>query len=151
MILKNNNIPKIRLPYIFKQYIAWGEMDAFQHLNHIMYLRYFENARVEFLKDLNLWNPEEKSNFGPVIAKLEVEYLKQVRYPEFLDVTIGILNLTSRSFVIGCTMWNQKNEIVFTGKGNFFWINFSTNKILTLPEEIRNKLEKFLISFEKHK
>ena len=26
--------------------VAWGEMDAFQHVNNIVYFRYFESARI---------------------------------------------------------------------------------------------------------
>ena len=28
--------------------IAWGDMDAFQHVNNVMYLRYFESARIAY-------------------------------------------------------------------------------------------------------
>jgi acyl-CoA thioester hydrolase len=56
MSLKNI-VPAIRLPYVYKQYVSWGEMDAFQHINHVVYSKYFENARVEFLKDMGVWLP----------------------------------------------------------------------------------------------
>jgi acyl-CoA thioester hydrolase len=26
--------------------VAWGEMDSFQHVNTIVYFRYFESARI---------------------------------------------------------------------------------------------------------
>lgn len=28
--------------------VAWGEMDAFGHVNNVVYFRYFESARIAF-------------------------------------------------------------------------------------------------------
>ena len=35
--------------------IAWGEMDAFGHLNNVHYFRYIEDARIAFLDALNFF------------------------------------------------------------------------------------------------
>lgn len=138
-------IPKIRFPFCYKQYVAWGEMDAFQHLNHIVYARYFENARVEFLKELGIWKPKEKSEYGPIITNLQIRYIKQVQYPDFLDITLGIFSLGSKNFSIACTMWNQAQELVVKAVGDFLWFNFATQKINSLPKHLKNELEKYQI------
>jgi acyl-CoA thioester hydrolase len=147
MSLKNS-VPLIRLPYVHKQYVSWGEMDAFQHLNHVVYVKYFENARVEFLKDMGIWDPTQKSEYGPVVAKLEMQFKKQVRYPAVLDVTIGLLELQRRNFTFGCTMWDQHNDLVYIALGNFYWIHFASGKIVSLPEEFKNKFRPYLITKE---
>jgi len=46
--------------YTSNMYRGEREMDAFQHLNHVVYVKYFENARVEFLKDMGIWDPTQK-------------------------------------------------------------------------------------------
>lgn len=145
MPLKNYRIPKVRLPYVYKQKVTWGEMDAFQHVNHVVYAKYFENARVEFLRDLNIWEPEKVSEFGPIVAKLEMQFKKQVKYPSVLDVTIGLLDLQSRSFTFGCTMWDENNDLVFMSVGDFYWIHFPSSRIVSLPEKYLEKFKPFLI------
>jgi len=32
--------------------VAWGEMDAYGHLNNIVYFRYFETARMAYFERL---------------------------------------------------------------------------------------------------
>ncbi len=34
--------------------VAWGEMDALQHVNNVVYFRYFETARIDFFNQINL-------------------------------------------------------------------------------------------------
>ncbi|MFN3603845.1 MAG: acyl-CoA thioesterase [Leptonema sp. (in: bacteria)] len=138
-------IPKKRLPFLHKQYVAWGEMDAFLHLNHVVFAKYFENARVELLRELDLWNIDAQNKEGPIITNLQIRYIKQVRYTDLLDVTLGILNITNRSFTIGCTMWNQKEELVIVAYGDFLWFDFTTQKIVSLPQNLKFKFVKYKI------
>ena len=39
-----------RYPVVIEIPVAWGEMDAFQHLNNIVYFRYFESARIAYFE-----------------------------------------------------------------------------------------------------
>jgi acyl-CoA thioester hydrolase len=41
-------------PVVIEIPIAWGDMDAFQHVNNIVYFRYFESARIAYFEKLNL-------------------------------------------------------------------------------------------------
>ena len=33
-------------PVVIEIPVAWGDMDAFQHVNNVAYFRYFESARI---------------------------------------------------------------------------------------------------------
>jgi acyl-CoA thioester hydrolase len=37
---------------VLTQDVIWGDMDAFQHVNNTVYLRYFETARIAGSKEL---------------------------------------------------------------------------------------------------
>ena len=41
-------------PVVFQSPVAWGEMDALGHVNNIIYFRYFESARMEYLRQIGL-------------------------------------------------------------------------------------------------
>lgn len=34
--------------------IAWGDMDAFQHVNNTRYFRYFEDARIAYFEEADI-------------------------------------------------------------------------------------------------
>lgn len=129
-------MPKpIRYSYSYLQKVAWGDMDAFGHVNHVVYAKYFENARANYFTDLKLWDtPDTSLQTGPVITHIQVEYRKQVRYPDTLEITMQVDSVSSRSFKISCTMWNQEGDCVATASGEFLWLNFVTQKPTQLPE-----------------
>ena len=39
-------------PIVTEIPVAWGEMDALQHVNNVVYFRYFETARIDFFNRL---------------------------------------------------------------------------------------------------
>lgn len=129
-------MPKpVRYSYSYLQKVAWGDMDAFGHVNHVVYAKYFENARANYFTDLKLWDTSgTSSQTGPVITHIQVEYRKQVRYPDTLEITMQVDSVSSRSFKISCTMWNQEGDCVATASGEFLWLNFVTQKPIQLPE-----------------
>ena len=42
-----------KLIHITKMPIRWGDMDAYGHVNNTIYFRYMEQARVEWIEDMN--------------------------------------------------------------------------------------------------
>lgn len=41
-------------PIVFEQRVAWGDMDAFGHVNNVIYYRYIESARLYYLDHLKI-------------------------------------------------------------------------------------------------
>ena len=40
-------------PVIHEQAVAWGDMDAFGHVNNVLYYRYIESARIKYMDILD--------------------------------------------------------------------------------------------------
>ena len=40
-------------PVVVAQAVVWGEMDAYRHVNNVVYFRYFENARIEYFRRID--------------------------------------------------------------------------------------------------
>lgn len=108
-------------------------MDAFGHLNHVIYAKYFENARVNFMSTNGLF-PTESVKEGPVIVRLELDYRRQVRYPEVLEITLAVKSYSSRGFTMSCSMWSSE-ECVLTGYAEFLWFSFENGKPGRIPEK----------------
>jgi thioesterase-3 len=64
------------------------ELDGFGHVNHANYLNYLEHARWDALAQEGITLPLlEKLQRWPVIAKLEIKYVKPAFMGETLDIT----------------------------------------------------------------
>jgi len=57
-------------PVIIEIPLAWGEMDAFQHLNNVVYFRYFESARIAYFDAIEAMTVMETTGVGPILAAI---------------------------------------------------------------------------------
>src|SRR4029077_12717598 len=55
-------------PVVVRQNVIWGEMDAYNHVNNVVYFRYFENARLEYMARLDWFNYEKETGIGPILS-----------------------------------------------------------------------------------
>ena len=55
-------------PVIIETPVAWGQMDAFRHLNNTAYFRFFESGRIAYFERLNLLEYMENTGVGPILA-----------------------------------------------------------------------------------
>ena len=53
-------------PVILAIPVAWGDMDAFQHVNNVVYFRYFESARIAYLERLDVAGFIQTTGIGPI-------------------------------------------------------------------------------------
>ena len=76
-------------PVIFEQKIAWGDMDAFGHVNNVMYYRYMESARIWYFDQLDIFSYDVNT----VVASNQCKYLKPIFYPDVLHIGVRVEEL----------------------------------------------------------
>ncbi len=55
------------------------ELDSYGHVNHSVYLNYFEQARWELIRKAGLFDQLEKAGLKLVVVKAEVRYVRELR------------------------------------------------------------------------
>lgn len=127
-----------KLIYECEQPVAWGDMDAFGHVNNVVYARYFETARARFFSEQGYWDdPGKPEKEGVILIGQQLRYRKQVRFPETLKIKVGISQVSSRGFTMQCAMFDSEGDVACEAEGNILWINFQTGKPARLPQEFR--------------
>ncbi len=117
--------------------VAWGDMDALRHVNNVSYTRYFETARAEYLVHLHRrFDYKLPENVTMILTKLEFNYRGQVVFPADLEVSIGPTKITRRTLVLGCSMWDIKdNRCVADGLSHHMWIDMAAGRAISMPPE----------------
>lgn len=113
--------------------IAWGDMDALGHVNNARYFDYFQEARIEWLQQVNI--PMNQST-GPVVIQIAATFLKPVVYPAMLTLKSYIHSLGRSSFQVEHELF-QEEELVTQGNSKIVWVDYLHNKSIPVPEEIR--------------
>ncbi|MEZ5054466.1 MAG: thioesterase family protein [Chitinophagales bacterium] len=133
----------IQFPFPIQQPVAWGDMDAFQHINNVLYFRYFETGRVEFFNKTNLWKLFDEEKIKIVVGKLECNYLREVKHPAQIEISVGIKKVGNTSLVVHQVIRNDGN-IVAHGEGIIVATNPETGKSTPWTEKIRAEFAKWL-------
>ena len=48
-------------PVVIEIPVAWGDMDAFQHVNNVTYFKYFESARIAYFEKIKFQELHRKN------------------------------------------------------------------------------------------
>lgn len=131
-------------PIIHHQPIHWGEMDAFNHLNNVVYYRYAESARIGYLQALGMFD----GNMVTVLAQSSCQYLRPVTYPDTLLLGVRCQRLGNTSIVMEYSYYSTaQNAIVATaeaivvrldgeGKDKLPWTQEERERLLALEETV---------------
>lgn len=110
--------------------VRFSETDMYGHLNNTVTFAYFEYARIEFFKHIQLMNDwlDPQGTTIPVVADLQCDYVQQVFFDEKLRIYVKANSIGSSSVDIHYMAKNERDEIVFTGRGSVVQIDKHTGK-----------------------
>ena len=74
--------------------VAWGDMDAFGHVNNTRYFRYFETARIAYFTVINVL----EQRIGPITASTSCRFRAPVTFPDRLLVGARLLEFQGDRF-----------------------------------------------------
>jgi len=97
-------------PVILDIPVAWGEMDAFQHVNNIVYLRYAESARIAYLEYAGLSETMQGTGIGPILASINCRYLFPVTYPDTVRVGTRVTEIGADRFTVHFRMVSARHQ-----------------------------------------
>ncbi|TGE77716.1 thioesterase [Pseudoalteromonas sp. KS88] len=124
--------------------VAWGEMDALQHVNNVVYFRYFETARIDFFNQVNLLEDLQITGIGPVISENNARYKRPVTFPDTVLVGVTISDIKADRFMMHYTVFSQQqNAITTVGSSQVVMFNFKTGKKATLSDPLIEALKTY--------
>ncbi|MGV9789804.1 acyl-CoA thioesterase [Streptomyces sp. NPDC004673] len=82
--------------HIYRCPLRWADMDAYGHVNNVVFLRYLEEARIDFL-----FRPDKDFQQGSVVARHEIDYKRQLVHRHHpVDIELWITEIRAASFTI---------------------------------------------------
>lgn len=120
--------------------VAWGDMDAFGHVNNVKYMRYFETARVKYFDELMV-GKEEKSPIQPVLASIAADYKYPVVYPDTMTVKVGVSEIGNSSLKMACEMYNKDGILAVTASCVIVMFDLIKKKPATIPADFKSYIE----------
>ena len=121
--------------------VAWGEMDAFQHVNNTVYFRYFENARIAYLDALK-FDPKQHT-VGPILASTQCRFKAPLSYPDSVSVGVRADGVSEDRFTTLYEIYSHKLErIVAKGDGVIVAYDYQTKSKSQFPQSFLDAVKK---------
>lgn len=128
-------------PIVTEIPVAWGEMDALQHVNNVVYFRYFETARIDFFRQINLLDDLQQTGIGPVISENNARYKRPVTFPDTLLIGVTISDIKADRFMMHYQAFSKSQQAVTTlGSSQVVMFNFKTGQKAVLSEALQQAL-----------
>ena len=122
--------------------VQWGDQDAFGHVNNVVYLRWFESARIDLLNEFSSEVTMSGSGLGPILASIKCDYRKQLRFPDVVDVGSRVTRIGRSSVDIGhAIVSRQQGQIVAEGISVIVVFDYAAGRVTRIPEDLRLKFE----------
>src|SRR3954467_5099234 len=95
--------------------MRWSDMDAYQHINNVAFLGYFEMARVNLFFEHPTHDHRTGMRRGLVVASHEIAYKRSVEYDaEPLEVQIWVFAVRAASFLCHYELFHH-GQLAVTG------------------------------------
>lgn len=122
--------------------LRYGDTDRQGHVNNAVFSTFFETGRVSLLLD-----PAD-SLIPPgcsfVIARITIDYRREIHWPGLIDIGSGLLSLGRSSFVIGQGAFKGE-DCVATAESVLVMLDQKTGKSTPLTGTLRTRLAQLMI------
>ena len=127
---------------VVEQAVVWGEMDSYEHVNNVVYFRYFENARVEYFRRIGWWDYLSESGIGPIVGATQARFRRPVKYPDTLRAGAKVVSFGTDRFTVRHLLVSRTSgELVTEGDAVVVCIDYRANAKVTVPDELRKRIE----------
>lgn len=128
-------------PVVVTQAVAWGDMDAYGHVNNVAYFRYFENARLAYFVRLGWEVAHPPRGVGPILHSTQARFRLALTYPDTIAIGGRIVDVQADRFVMQHAIASEKlGKIATEGESLIVAFDYLKGEKTPLAEEIRRKI-----------
>ncbi|MFF8864429.1 MULTISPECIES: acyl-CoA thioesterase [unclassified Streptomyces] len=124
--------------HVYRCPLRWSDMDAYGHVNNAVFIRYLEEARINFL-----FRPDKEFKQGSVVARHEIDYKMQlVHRHEPVDIELWITEIRAASFTIAYEV-KDDDQVYVRASTVVVPFDFETQRPRRITAEEREFLQEY--------
>jgi acyl-CoA thioester hydrolase len=130
-------------PVVVEQAVVWGEMDAYQHVDNVVYFRWFENARLEYFRRLDWFAFEKETGVGPILQSTQCRFRRAVTYPDTIRIGARAIAVSEDRFTLEHRIVSTSQQaVVAEGQGIVVTFQYGRGEKVAMPGELRRRIER---------
>src|SRR6478609_3636335 len=122
--------------------IRFGDLDPQGHVNNTVFATFFETGRVAFLREPG--NGLSPSGTTSVLARLDINFLKELHWPGEVEIGTGIAEIGRSSYTFLQAIFHE-GACAATGRATMVMIDRATRKAHPLPDSVIARLQSLML------
>lgn len=120
--------------------VQWGDMDAFAHVNNLVYLRWFESGRVAYLEKLDAMGANA-GDVGPILGQMDCRYRIPLEYPDRITVGVRVSEVGEDRFTMHHrVVSHQHGKVAAEGGGVIVCVDYRRGGKVPVPDAWREAI-----------
>lgn len=124
--------------------IDWSELDTFQHVNNINFMKYMQSARVQFWEATGLSNLYESTKKGPILVSSKCDFMKPLFFPGNVLIKTKTEFIKNSSFGLHHKLYNDNGDLCAEGHDVAVCFDFKTDTPFLITDDLRDAMQKYL-------
>ena len=120
--------------------IAWGDMDAFGHVNNTAFFRLFESARMAYLGAIGFRG--NHTGPGPILHSTSCRFRRAITYPDTVRVGTRVTSVAADRFTMEYQIVRGDGEVAANGEGIVVAYDYGTQTKISIPPDVREAIRR---------
>jgi len=122
--------------------VHWGDMDAANHVNNLIYLRWSESARMNYFVQMGMDN-QFAGKVAPILGWQDCKYIFPVKYPDTILIGMRTTEIQADRIMMECSMFSEKHQrIVALSHQRVIPYHYVDLKKVEVPEEWKHQIKR---------
>ncbi|KAA8480038.1 acyl-CoA thioester hydrolase [Arcticibacter tournemirensis] len=124
--------------------VRYGETDQMGYMYYGNYAEFYEVARVEMLRSLDMtYRSMEDAGVMMPVLEMRCKYLKPARYDEEITIKVILDKMPGVRIHFRYELYNEENEFIHEGETTLAFIDMKRNRPCMPPEYFQERLKPF--------
>ncbi len=129
-------------PVVVEFPVAWGDMDAFAHVNNTVYFRWFEDARIAYFERSGVGEHMRQTRVGPILAKTWCRFRLPLKFPDTVRIGARVQDLGEDRFTMVYRVVSESLDAVAAdGEGFIVMYDYQNQHKAPVPPDVRTAIE----------
>ncbi len=129
-------------PFSYLQRVSFSDIDALKHMNNVEFLRFYENARIAYFRQIVPdYEPVHGGQIGVIFAECQIAYRSPAHFEEEVRTTILPSELKRSSVRLGFEMRCEADgRLLAEGHGVIVGYDYASGRAAPFADDVRERL-----------
>lgn len=124
--------------------VRYGDVDAQRHVNNSRYFTYLEEARIQYIKHLGLWDGSGFDEIGFILVETSCTFKIPIRYGQLIHAGVKTVRLGNKSMELSNVLLDaETGDQMATGRAILVAYDYTKDESIPIPDRWRMSIKEF--------